>query len=174
MKFLVFVVACALTYTTQADEPWMYPVAITPSTLKEMSSLTLRKAYVETLGVRTFDGTSRTIDADVASFDDIVKWYSEKLGGTELPKALETFKQNATENPERRDGYSRSLLVHPGTLLTYRFVPAAKQVTLLHAVDGSDLVVVSLQGTEHETCIQVLRHYRDADRANPDSKREPD
>ncbi|MCO8122900.1 hypothetical protein NHH03_14220 [Stieleria sp. TO1_6] len=113
--------------------------------------------YVQSQGRKVSTGTSRVIQADVASFADIVQWYSDRLGGSEIPEALVTFNQLAKAEQHSREGISRDLAAILSTHLTYKFTSVQKQITILHAESSGDLVAIVLLGTEHETSIQILR-----------------
>ncbi|WP_442511272.1 hypothetical protein SH528x_002942 [Novipirellula sp. SH528] len=159
MKFLLSIFVCVLACTANAEESWMYPVAIpTSPTQAELNSATMKVSYVESNGAKPFEGTRRVVHADVASFQDIVKWYSEQTGDTELPKVLKKFVERDEGEAKSGNGYTKDLSTIFSTHLAYRFTPAQKQITILHIEASGDVVAISLLGLEHETSIHVIRH----------------
>ena len=161
MKTLMLALVLALATSATASEPWLYPVTTDtpPRSASELNSLSQRTAYVEHLDVRTLDSVSTTIHSGVASLDDIVKWYSEKLGGTDLPKAIASYDERKEDAEPTRDGFATNLPARPSALIRYRFTPTHKQITILPPADGGDTVVVSLLGTKNETSIHVVRRH---------------
>ncbi|MCS7467242.1 hypothetical protein NZK35_11370 [Stieleria sp. ICT_E10.1] len=144
----------------EADEPWMYPLTISDSPdRQELNSLAMSGSYVESGGIRISEATSRVIHAEVASFGEIVKWYSAKLGDTKLSQALEAFDEHSAGEPDFRQDRSVGFAVPTTTHLTYRFTPDAKSITILHAEDEGDRVAISLLGTKTETAIEVIRRF---------------
>ncbi|WP_145386246.1 hypothetical protein [Stieleria neptunia] len=138
----------------------MYPLTISNSPdRQELNSLTMSESYVESGGIRISEATSRVIHAEVASFGEIVKWYSAKLGDTKLSQALEAFDQHSAGEPDFRQDRSVGFAVPTTTHLTYRFTPDAKSITILHADDAGDRVAISLLGTKTETAIEVIRRF---------------
>ena len=143
----------------EADEPWMYP-AVTPAspTIDQINLLRKKTGFVETLGVRMFTSTTRVVPADVASFNEIVKWYADSIGETSLSFYLDRFAKTGISGPEI--GIFEPVLPTPSsTHLTYRFTSQQKQITILHAEENGDVVTISLLGLDRETSIQVLRHH---------------
>jgi hypothetical protein len=171
MKIFTFIVVCAFNYAATAGEPWMYPVSVSsPVSLNEITSQSLYIGYIESHGVRISDSSSRTVHADVASFQDVIKWYSKKIGGTDLPKKLDAYSTRAPDASDVQNGtaFNLNFKENPVTLLTYRFTPAHKQVTFLRHVDNGDVVAVSLLGIKGETSIQVVRRHPES----PEQKHE--
>jgi len=159
MKIFTLILVCAFPCITSANEPWMYPLAVGPNpSLTELNSQSLRINYVEFGGVRISDCSSRAVDADVASFDAIVKWYSDKLGSTDLTGKLASYNSRAEEAPDSQHGQVIGPTASAPTIL-YRFTPAHKQITIVPPIDDGDIVAVSLHGTNAETRIQVVRRH---------------
>lgn len=149
----------------EADEPWMYPVETPASpTINQMNSLIRKTGFVETLGARVFTSTTRAVPADVASFEDIVKWYSDKLGDTDIPKSLDSFNKSNADAATARDGFSKSFIAAPAAHTRFRFTPDQKQITTMLSIDGGDTVAISLIGTKSETSIHVMRHHSNHER----------
>ena len=144
----------------EADEPWMYPVEMPASpTINQLNSLIRKNGFVESLGVRIFTSTTTAVPADVARFEDIVKWYSDKLGDTDIPKSLDSFNKSNADATKVRDGVSKSFIAAPTAHTRFRFTPDQKQITIMLSIDGGDTVAVSLIGTKDETSIHVIRHH---------------
>ena len=160
MKSLLIILICTLASVVSAVEPWMYPVDISSSpTIADISSLTMKSSYTaDTNGFRPFEGTTRVVDADVATFREIVKWYADKAGETRLPKTLDRYVTDGKSGPGI--GFFKTAQSSLSTHLAFRFLPDQKHITLLHAENNGDVVAISLLGLNHETSIQVIRHYR--------------
>lgn len=78
MKFLAFLVTFAFVHTAGADEPWMYPIDVKVLVTPDMhNSHAIKIARVSRPDAIHSEVSTRMIDADVASFEDIAKWYSE-------------------------------------------------------------------------------------------------
>ena len=147
--------------TRGGDESWMYPAAMpTSPTIDQMNSLRLKTAWVESLGVRIYTSNSTVVPANVASFEAIVKWYSDKLGDTDIPRSLDSFNNLSADDATRvRSGASKSFIAAPAAHTIYSFTPDQKQITIMLSIDGGDVVAVSLVGTKPETSILVMRHH---------------
>ncbi len=160
MKILITVLASTLSIVAAADEPWMYPVNIDSSpTPAELSSLRMGNSYAaDSEGFRPFEATTRVVDADVATFGEIVEWYAGKLGETRLPQTLDRFVTEGKTGPGI--GFFKTAQLSLSTHLSIRFTPDHKHITILHAEKAGDVVAISLLGLNHETNIQVLRHSR--------------
>ena len=158
MKVLLSILTCVVACTANADEPWMYPISISTSpTLADLTSATVKKSHAgESNGVRPLEGTTRVVDANVASSQEIVKWYSDQIGETQLPKFLERFVNGGNAGPGI--GFFETRPMARSTHLTYRLTLKQKQITIRHAKDSGDVVAISLPGSEGETGIHVLRH----------------
>lgn len=169
MRILVAILTCAFTSIASADEPWMFPVdfptAATAQYRVHFMSAVTSNSFIEIAdGSRPFDCTTRIVDVNVASFQEIVKWYSEKIGETQLAKKLESFiaksepaQSRSDANPLRLYDFE-SLQMARSTHLNFRFTPEHKQITILHAEENGDIVSISLLGNDRETSIQVVRH----------------
>jgi len=140
----------------------MYPVKIDSSpTHAELSSLKMSSTYAaDSDGARPFQGTTRVVHVDVATFDEIVKWYADRIGETRLPKTLNRFVNDGKTGPGI--GFFKTAELSLATHLSFRFTPEQKHITILHAEETGDVVAVSLLGLNHETNIHVLRHRRHA------------
>jgi len=160
MKILLAVLTFTLAHVASANEPWMYPINIDSSpTPAELSSMRMSNSYAaDSDGARPFEGTARVVDADVATFDEIVKWYADKIGETRLPKTLERFVNEGKAGPGI--GFFRTAELSLSTHLSFRFMPEQKHITILHADKTGDVVAISLLGLNQETNIQVIRHSR--------------
>lgn len=158
MKILFASLMCALANIACADEPWMYPVAKPPTpTLAEFqSAITTESFAADADGYRPFECTTRVVDANVASFKEIVKWYADKTGETQLSQTLDRFIHKGISGPGI--GMFKTAPMAFSTHLTYRFKPEQKHITILHAEEAGDVVAISLLGLDRETSIQVLRH----------------
>ncbi len=108
-------------------------------------------------GVRPFECTTRVVDANVTSFQEIVKWYTDKIGETQLAKNLDRFMNEGKPGPHLFRFKSGPMAL--STHLTFRFKLEQKQITILHAEEDGDVVAISLLGLDSETSIQVLRHH---------------
>ena len=160
MKILLALLTFTLAHVADAaaDEPWMYPVKIDSSpTPAELSSLKTSNTYAaDSDGARPFEGTTRVVDADVATFSEIVKWYADRIGETRLPKTLDRFVNEGKTGPGI--GFFKTAELSLSTHLSFRFMPEQKHITILHAEKTGDVVAISLLGLNNETNIQVLRH----------------
>ena len=162
MKILLALLTFTLAHAAAADEPWMYPVKVDSSpTPAELSSLKMSNTYAaDSDGARPFEGTTRVVDADVATFAEIVRWYADRVGETRLPKTLDRFVNEGKTGPGI--GFFKTAESSLSTHLSFRFLPEQKHITILHAEKSGDVVAISLLGLNHETNIQVLRHRRHA------------
>ncbi|NND99105.1 MAG: hypothetical protein HKN47_17445 [Pirellulaceae bacterium] len=160
MKIFAFIAAWMILPAVNADEPWMYPVSVSsPVSLVELNSQTLKIGYVESRGVRISESTSRTVHASVARFEDVIQWYSEKIGGTNLPEKLDAYTKRTPGKVDVHDGTAFDIKSVPTTLITFRFTSGYKQITFLPPVVDGDVVAVTLLGTKDETSIQVVRKH---------------
>ena len=160
MKFLAFLVTIAFVHTAGADEPWMYPVDVQALVTPEMhNSHAVKIARVSRLDAIHSEVSTRIVDADVASFEDIAKWYSEKLGGTDLPSVLASYNERPNDSSEVQDSVLPGVIAPSLASLTYRFTPKQKQITILPADSDGHLVAVWLLQDERQTRIQVVRRY---------------
>ena len=169
MKILVAILTCAIASIASADNPWMFPVDYpSPESAQyrtQFMSATTSNSFIETAdGSRPFDCTTRIVDVNVASFREIVKWYSEKFGEKQLVKNLESFMDKGDPEQSRSDAKPlrlydfESLHMARSTHFNFRFTPEQRQITILHAEKNGDVVAISLLGNDHETSIQVIRH----------------
>ncbi len=161
MRILVFVIACALTSTGGADDAWMFPLKIEiPTTQVEMDSLMMREMYAELHGTRYAENTSREVHTSVASFEDIVKWYAERLVVPDLPKKLAAFNKRVVAEPEHRAEHLSRPDDDPTKaqpLVTSWFTSNQKQVTTLFPDENGDVIAISILGMEEKTRILVMR-----------------
>ncbi|QDT07758.1 hypothetical protein K227x_61860 [Rubripirellula lacrimiformis] len=159
MKILIAILMCVFATTVDADEPWMYPVAIasSPTNAELHSAMTKQSFAADRDGIRSFECTTRVVDANVASFQEIVKWYADLVGETQLVNTLNRFVAEGKPGPGI--GFFQTTSMSLSTHLAFRFMPDQKQITILRAEDDGDVVAISLLGLERETSIQVLRHH---------------
>lgn len=162
MKTLLFIMMCAIAWPANADEPWMYPVPFEiPRSRDEWDSMRMLVHSVEAHGTRYAENTSRIVPESVASFDDIVKWYSERLKVSDLTEELSEFNARDADDP----GMSAEGLTWPKdnpkkpvrTLVTHWFTTNQKQITFLLPEESGSIVAVSLLGVKGKTKIQVMR-----------------
>ncbi len=143
---------------TEPDEPWMYPADMPASpTIKQTNSLIRKTGFMETRGVRIFTSTSTVVPTEVASFEEIVKWYADKIGETKISYFLDRFVGTGISGPGI--GMFKTQQMALSTHLTYRFTAEQKQITILHSEETGDVVTISLLGLDRETSIQVVRHH---------------
>ena len=160
MRFLAFLVSFAFVHTAGADEPWMYPIDVKVLVTPEMqNSHAIKIARVSRPDAIHSEVSTRMIDADVASFEDIASWYSEKLGGTDLASLLASYNERREHSSDVQDGILPSVIAPSLASLTYRFTPKQKQITILPAESEADFVAVWLLQEERQTRIQVVRRY---------------
>ncbi|WP_146534867.1 hypothetical protein [Rubripirellula reticaptiva] len=151
----------------------MYPVNVDlPLSRVELSSMRMSNSYAaDSDGVKPFEGTTRVVHVDVATFDEIVKWYAERIGETRLPQTLDRFVDEGKTGPGI--GFFKTAELSLASHLSFRFTPEQKHITILHTEETGDVVAVSLLGLNHETNIHVLRHRRHAHAIAPKAG-EPD
>lgn len=154
MKFATpFILLAVATSTVVAEETWMYPVQSPGSS-----------GFVKSNDVRTASHASRIIDVEFASFDDVLKWYSDKIDSAAVPDALVQYKKR---KPDAADVNHGSATAHNGdsgrtTIVTYVFTPDRKHITILHPIDDGGIVVISLLGTAKDTGIQIIQRHTSA------------
>lgn len=155
MKLLVVVLIGLLAGQVQGIEPWMYPVS---DSSRDLRSKTVANSYVETEGFRSLEGSARVVDAKVASFSEIVKWYCDQCGETQLLKSLQRYE--AGGSPGAGIGVFDSQSTALATHLIYRFTPNHKQVTIIHNDKSGDVIAISLLGLEDATSVHVVRQRK--------------
>jgi hypothetical protein len=143
-----------------ADEPWMYPVSCEPPlSAVELNSMRTSVHYANVRDGKFAENTSRTVHQSVASFDDIVKWYSERLNVPDLPEKLSAFNARVADDPES----SVEDLTWPKDnpiipiVVTHWFTANQKQITFLLPEESGSIVAVSILGMKANTRIQVMR-----------------
>ena len=154
MKFATpLILLAVVTSTVVADETWMYPVR-SPGTA----------GFLKSNDIRTASYAGRIIDVEFASFDGILKWYSDKIDSAAVSDALVKYKNR---KPDAADVNHGSATAHNGnsgrtTIVTYVFTPNRKHITILHPIDDGEIVVISLLGTKKNTGIQIIQRHTPA------------
>lgn len=104
--------------------------------------------------------TSREVHTSVASFEQIVKWYSERLVVPDLPKKLAVFSKRVDAEPGHRAEHVTRAGVDPTqtqALVTSWFTSNLKQVTTLFPDKNGDVIAISILGMGEKTRILVMR-----------------
>lgn len=138
----------------------MYPIAFEPPiSREELESITTKRVTSsEVRGTSNAVNTSRVVHDSVASFDEIVKWYSDRLGVPGLPEKLSAFNAKVAGAPEHSiEGGTWTEDKPTETLISYWFAANQKHVTFLLTEEGGNAVAVSLLGLTDKTRIQVMR-----------------
>lgn len=143
-------VSAVLCTTLNAEETWMYPIQSPGSS-----------GILRSNDVRIASHSSRIIDVKFATFEDILNWYSNKIGTTAVTDAFIKYKKRPSDAANVHYG---SATAHNGnsertTIVTYTFTPTHNHVTILHPVNDGGVITISLFGTEKETGIQFIRRY---------------
>ncbi|TWT79725.1 hypothetical protein CA13_11320 [Planctomycetes bacterium CA13] len=158
MRLLVFMTLFALPLIACAEESWMFPVTMDSPTAKvQLDSLRIAESYVEEIGGRNAI-TSRVIHSSVASFDEIVKWYSDRLITPDLSEKVADYDRRSAVAPELCVEHGINPKDDPTkAIVTYWFTPTLKQITTLFTNDEGGVIAILLLGTENQTRIQVMR-----------------
>ena len=158
MKFAnVLLIWSVLCTALSAEETWMYPVLSPGSSGVHKSN-----------DVRIADYSTQVIDREFATFDEILKWYCDRIGSATVSDALIKYKKRPSDAADVHHGSAIARNGDSGrtTIVTYVFTPTHSQITMLHPVEAGGVLAISLLGTEQNTGIQIIRRHREVPAAN--------
>ncbi|OUT54191.1 MAG: hypothetical protein CBB71_23310 [Rhodopirellula sp. TMED11] len=146
--------------TTDKPEPWLYPPNLNqPSNKLALHAGRIAETYIEHAGVRTLQTNSRMIHHSVASFKDIVQWYSDKWNTPDLPGKIKAFEKRLQTEPELTvESVLPPQNLPPKVLLTYWLSPSQTHITASLRDTNGEPICITILGMKKQTRIQVARH----------------